>query len=129
MDKLLEELSRGIGISNNALEKVVETVGGNYQEVYATLIKEFALYRALDNLFMGAMLFGLVLLALMIGLGFAYDNTWDKEEEKREAIISYAKRVLIGFVLVCIICVITKVVTPAVAPNVTLIMEILEARG
>ncbi|MCQ9211833.1 MULTISPECIES: hypothetical protein [unclassified Streptococcus] len=132
MDKVLEQLAKLLGVTVDSLESVVSSIGGNYQEIYQTLVREMTFKSVADNL--GIVLAissaaGACYYVFMAAIYFIELNGYYPDDETLRRYKKYiinVSRIVIPFYLVLALIV---SLSPLLYPNLNLIMGLLEKAG
>ncbi|MGT2951603.1 hypothetical protein BU202_08165 [Streptococcus cuniculi] len=132
MDKVLEQLSKLLGVGTDALEKAVNSVGSNYQEVYQTLVHEMAIKSVADNFRIVTIVLSIIGIAYYLLIGANYYIEADKVYPNKDNLQRYKKHA-IGvskiFIPLYLASLLFISLSPLLYPNLNLILELLNKAG
>lgn len=112
LNNVLNELAKLLGVSKDALNDTLDTIGANYKEVYSTLVREYTIREVINSLWW----FSVIGLVLFCGMSSFYIV------EAGEYKIS--KFLTVGIVT-CLSTLVLTLFGPLFYPNINLIMSLL----
>ncbi|MCQ9211644.1 MULTISPECIES: hypothetical protein [unclassified Streptococcus] len=132
MDKVLEQLAKFLGVTVEGLQGVISSIGGNYQEIYQTLVREMTFKSVADNL-------GVVLIILsaagtcyyvfMAIIYFIELNSYSPDNDILRRYKKYIINVSKIFIPIYLVLALLISLSPLLYPNLNLILELLEKTG
>lgn len=110
LNNVLNELAKLLGVSKDALKSILDTVGANYNEVYSTLVREYAIKEVVHSLWMASSI-GLIIFCAISGVS--------KMEDFK------VSKFLKVSIVICIVTMVLTLFGPLFYPNINLIMGLL----
>lgn len=132
MDKVLEQLAKLLGVTVDSLESVISSIGGNYQEIYQTLVREMTFKSVADNLKIALIALSIVGLCCYVFCAFAYFMELNRYYTEEENLTKYKKYIISVskiFIPVYLVLALLIGLSPLLYPNLNLIMGLLEKAG
>lgn len=132
MDKVLEQLAKLLGVTVDSLESVISSIGGNYQEIYQTLVREMTFKSVADNLGIALFILSIIGGGYYVFMAVNYFIELDKYYPDDDTLRNYKKYIINVskiFIPVYLVLVLLISLSPLLYPNLNLILELLEKAG
>ncbi|MER0122410.1 hypothetical protein ABQH43_01580 [Streptococcus sp. ZJ100] len=124
MDKVLEQLAKLLGVTVDSLQGIVTQIGGNYQEIYSTLVREYTLYSVLTGVKTFVfILFGIFGVAcVFLDVNILVEGIYHDLDDSKKRFVKNAHLILLC--LIILVCV--TFFFPLFYPNLNLILGLLD---
>lgn len=127
MNKVLEQLAKLLGVTADGLQAVISSIGGNYQEIYQTLVREYTVYSVVVNTrtLLGIILFIASIVCAIVDCIVFFDEDYENISDIGKKALKYINTALVvGFLILFL-----SFFSPLLYPNLNLIMGLLEKAG
>lgn len=127
MDKVLEQLAKLLGVTADGLQAVISSIGGNYQEIYQTLVREYTVYSVVVNTrtLLGIILFIASIVCAIANCIVFFDEGYENISDTGKKALKYINTALVvGFLILFL-----SLFSPLLYPNLNLILGLLEKAG
>lgn len=127
MDKVLEQLAKLLGVTADGLQAVISSIGGNYQEIYQTLVREYTVYSVVvsTRTLLGAILFIASIVCAIVDCIVFFDEGYENISDIGKKALKYINTALVVGYLILFL----SLFSPLLYPNLNLIMGLLEKAG
>lgn len=132
MDKVLEQLAKLLGVTVEGLQGVISGIGGNYQEIYQTLVREMTFKSVADNLGVVLVILSLVGGGYYIFMAVIYFIELNDYYPDNDTLRNYKKYIInVSKIFIPLYIVLSLLISlsPLLYPNLNLILELLEKAG
>lgn len=127
MDKVLEQLAKLLGVTADGLQAVISSIGGNYQEIYQTLVREYTVYSVVVSIItlLGSILFIASIVCAIVDCIVFFDEGYENISDIGKKALKYINTALVVGYLILFL----SFFSPLLYPNLNLIMGLLEKAG
>ncbi|MGT2969102.1 hypothetical protein [Streptococcus azizii] len=127
MDKVLEQLAKLLGVTADGLQSVISSIGGNYQEIYQTLVREYTVYSVVVNTrtLLGIILFIASIVCVIANCIVFFVEGYEYISDTGKKALKYINTGLVVGILILLL----SFFSPLLYPNLNLILGLLEKAG